>query len=109
MDLFDGQTSQWIRNWLESCTQKSCDQWLSLQVEIRDVPRVLLFRLMLCSTAMFVDDRDSGIEPTLNEFPDDTRLCGAGDMMEGRDTIQSDLGRLERWDCVNIMKSSKDK
>lgn len=28
---------------------------------------------------------------------------------EGRDGIQRDLGRLQRWDCVNLLKFSKAK
>ncbi|GAB0194858.1 cAMP-dependent protein kinase inhibitor alpha [Grus japonensis] len=52
---------------------------------------------------------DSGIECTLSKFADNTKLCGVVDMLEGRDAIQRDLDRLERWVCVNIMKSNKAK
>jgi len=34
----------------------------------------------------------------------DTKLCGVVDTLEGRDAIQRDLHRLERWACVNRMK-----
>jgi len=53
---------------------------------------------------IFVGNRDSGIECTVSKFPDDTKLRGAVDMLEGRDAIQRVLDRHERWAHVNLLK-----
>ena len=68
------------------------------------VPRVTSTEVLF---NIFVGDMDSGIERPLGKFPYNTKFSGAFDMLEGRDAIQRDLGRLKRWAHANLMKFSE--
>ena len=58
---------------------------------------------------IFVSNMDKGMECILSKFADNIELSGATDMLEGRDAIQRDLDRLERWAHANLIKFNKTK
>ena len=58
------------------------------------IPQGSVLGLLLFN--ILVGDMGGGTECTLSKFANNSKLCGAVNMLEGRDAIQRDLNRLER-------------
>jgi len=107
---FDGWTIRWVRNWLAGCVQRvavngSVSKWKPVTRGVSTQGSVL----GLILPSIFINDIDSGIECTLSNFADNTRLNGAVDLHKGKHAIQRHFNRRKDWARVNSMKFKKAK
>lgn len=94
---FDGWSIQWIRNWLDECSQRVVingfvSRW---RPAISCVPQGPVLGPVLFN--IFISDTDSEVKGTFIMFVDDLKLSSTDDAKEGQDHFHGDLDRLEKW------------